>query len=290
MLGSLLIDKPKGITSHDVIRVLRKKLDTRRIGHSGTLDPLATGLLVVMVGPATRLLQYLQLEPKEYEYTVRFGQATNTQDSEGEVIQERPVPPDLKAAIESALPAFIGRIQQTPPMFSAVKKDGKPLYAYARAGEEVDRPAREVVIHELDLVSVDAPYATFRTVCEGGTYVRTLANDLGEAIECGGHVSELRRTRVGRFSAADAVLLDDLTPDDLLPVEESLDPMQKIRVATDQERTLRYGQSVPISDRPDGELVAMLDESGNLICIARVRDNDAHPECVLPKENRDGDV
>ena len=290
MLGSLLIDKPKGITSHDVIRVLRKKLDTRRIGHSGTLDPLATGLLVVMVGPATRLLQYLQLEPKEYEYTVRFGQATNTQDSEGEVIQERPVPPDLKAAIESALPAFIGRIQQTPPMFSAVKKDGKPLYAYARAGEEVDRPAREVVIHELDLVTTDTPHATFRTVCEGGTYVRTLANDLGKEIGCGGHVTELRRTRVGRFSAADAVQLDDVTPDDLLPVEDSLDPMQKTQVAADQERTLRFGQSIPISDRQEGELVAMLDESGNLICVARIRDNEAHPECVLPKEIGDGGV
>ncbi|MCH7903650.1 MAG: tRNA pseudouridine(55) synthase TruB [Armatimonadetes bacterium] len=290
MLGALLIDKPKGITSHDVIRVLRKKFDTRRIGHSGTLDPLATGLLVVMVGPATRLLQYLQLEPKGYEYTVRFGQETDTQDSEGEVIQERPVPSDLGAAIEGAMPPFIGRIQQTPPMFSAVKKDGRPLYAYARAGEVVDRPAREVVIHELDLTSVDAPHATFRTVCEGGTYVRTLANDLGEAIGCGAHVTELRRTRVGRFSAEDAVPLDDVTPNDLLPVEDALDPMEKIQVSTDQESALRCGQSVPISDRPDGELVAMLDESGNLICIARIRDNEAHPECVMPKENGDGDV
>ena len=146
MLGILVIDKPPGMTSHDVVDRVRRRLGTRRVGHAGSLDPMATGVLVVAVGPATRFLQYLPLEPKEYEATIAFGTETDTQDAEGSVLATAPVPSDLDRRVEELLPEFLGPIEQLPPMFSAVKRAGKPLYAYARKGEEVDRTPRTVYV------------------------------------------------------------------------------------------------------------------------------------------------
>ncbi len=290
MLGVLLVDKPAGVTSHDVVQSVRRRLGTRRVGHAGTLDPVATGLLVVAVGPATRFLQYLPLEPKVYECTFRFGETTKTYDSEGDVDERRPVPPDLVAKIAEALPRFTGPIEQLPPLFSAVKKEGKPLYAYARQGEEVEREPRRVFVERFETLVVDTPEAEFRVVCSGGTYVRSLAHDLGEAVGCGAHVVELERTHVGRFALEDAVRPDDVTADRLIPLREALPPMPLIRLNPGQMDRVRTGQFVKVPVAPPEDYVALTDPDGAVVSVARVDGQLLHPECVLPAEALHGVV
>lgn len=212
MFGIAVVNKPIGITSHDVVSKMRRRFETRRVGHAGTLDPLATGVLVLAIGPATRFLQYLPLEPKEYVTTIKFGESTNTYDAEGEVTQTRAVPADLETKLLEVLGDYVGDIQQLPPMYSAVKKDGKPLYAYARKGEEIERELRSIFVDELELVSVEGDLAKVRLICSGGTYVRTLAHDIGEQIGCGGHVVQLERTRVGKFDLSLAKSIEEIGP------------------------------------------------------------------------------
>ncbi|MCH7945092.1 MAG: tRNA pseudouridine(55) synthase TruB [Armatimonadetes bacterium] len=284
MLGILLIDKPGGITSHDVVSRMRKLLDTRRVGHAGTLDPLATGLLVVAVGPATRFLQYLQLEPKGYVCTFRFGVETDTFDSDGNTVGEGEVPENLAARIEAELPSYLGEIEQTPPMFSAVKKDGKPLYIYARKGETVDREPRKVVITEYELLDLEGADAQFRIVCSRGTYVRALAQDLGAKVGCGAHVAAIRRTQVGRFLIEDAVTLDDACGNDLVPLSEALAPMPMVRLTNGQVQLVQNGGYVRRDGLPAEPMAALTDSDGNVVCVARVLENEAHPKCVIPKE------
>jgi tRNA pseudouridine55 synthase len=309
LLGILLIYKPIGITSHDVVNAIRRKMSTKRVGHAGTLDPLGTGLLVVAVGPATRFLQYLPLEPKEYQGTITFGKRTNTYDAEGEVISSGPVPADLAAQLEAIKPRFMGLVEQIPPMYSAVKVAGKPLYKYARQGEEVDRQTRTIHISELDLV-VDGDVATYRLVCSGGTYVRTLADDLGQAIGCGAYLTALRRTRVGRFSLEGSVPLDGVTASHLIPLRSALDPMQIIELDSRQTAAIREGQQVTVSaesspaqqgaggeegvrggahaDSPN--IVALADPNGQVFSVARLIGNLVQPECVIPSEALDDSV
>lgn len=284
MLGILLIDKPGGITSHDVVSRVRKRLDIRRVGHSGTLDPLATGLLVVAVGPATRFLQYLQQEPKEYVCTFRFGIETDTFDSEGDTVRQSDVPEDLAARIAAELPSFVGKIDQIPPMFSAVKRDGKPLYVYARKGEVVEREPRKVSITEFRLLDTEGPDARFRIVCSRGTYVRTLAQDLGAKVGCGAHVTAIRRTRVGRFRIEDAVTLDDASASDLVPLSRALEPMPMVQLTDGQVQLVQNGNFVRRDGLPSEETAALTDSDGNVVCVARVLDNEAHPKCVIPRE------
>ncbi|MCH8977615.1 MAG: tRNA pseudouridine(55) synthase TruB [Armatimonadetes bacterium] len=284
MLGILLIDKPGGITSHDVVARVRKKLDIRRVGHAGTLDPLATGLLVVAVGPATRFLQYLQQDPKEYVCAFRFGVETDTLDSDGNTVAESEVPDDLAARIEAGLPSFVGEIEQTPPMFSAVKKEGKPLYVYARRGEVVDREPRKIVITEYELLDLDGSDARFRIVCSSGTYVRVLAQDLGARVGCGAHVTAIRRTRVGRFLIEDAVALDEASAADLVPLCEALEPMPMVQLTDGQVQLVQNGGYVRRDGLPSEPMAALTDSDGNVVCIARVVENEAHPKCVIPKE------
>ena len=290
MLGILLIDKPIGITSHDVVSRMRKRFDTRRIGHAGTLDPLATGLLVVAVGPATRFLQYLHLEPKEYVTTFRFGIETSTFDAEGEVVSERQIPEDLVQRINEELPQFREEIKQLPPMYSAVKRAGRPLYSYARKGETVERQLREVYIEEYELLNTDESEATFRIVCSGGTYVRTLAHDLGQAVGCGAHVSSLCRTQVGRFHIDQAVEIDDAGPQDLIPLAEALEPMPVVSLNAGQFRLVQNGHFVKVAEPPTAPLAALADEDGNVVSVARVQHNELHPECVIPMEALYGQV
>ena len=284
MLGVLLVNKPEGVTSHDVVQRIRRKLGTRRVGHAGTLDPIATGLLVLAVGPATRFLQYLPLEPKVYDCTFLFGQETNTYDSEGEVTSESDVPNDLGQRIADALPAFLGKIDQLPPLFSAVKKAGKPLYAYARKGEDVERETRRVFIESFECLGLDSPRAEFRIVCSGGTYVRSLAYDLGRAVGCGAHVVGLQRTKVGRFDIDDSVELDDVTLGSLIPLEEALLPMPRFQLNQGQLDRVRNGQWVKVDAAPPEQNVALLNVDGRVVSIARVEGNLLHPECVLPSE------
>lgn len=284
MFGILLIDKPQGITSHDVVSRLRRTFQTRRVGHAGTLDPLATGLLVIAIGPATRFLQYLPLEPKEYVSVFKFGETTNTFDAEGEITETKPVPSNLEEKLVEVFPDFIGSVQQLPPMYSAVKKDGKPLYAYARKGEEVERQLREVYIDELELDNVTSDTAQVRLVCSGGTYVRTLAHDVGQAVGCGAFVQSLVRTKVGKFTLDQAVKLEDASPDHLIPLTEALPPTPLIELNDTQVVYVRQGRQILIKPLPDSPTVGLLDDERNVVGMGRVIGNKVQPECVIPAD------
>lgn len=206
--GILLIDKPTGMTSHDVVDKVRRKLRMKRIGHAGTLDPMATGLLIILVGKATKLSQYLTSLDKTYSGTITLGVATNTQDADGEVAVTKPVPELSQAQVEEALRSFVGDQYQTPPMFSAVKINGQRLYKLARKGLEVEREPRFVRVSRYEITRFELPQIGFSLDCSKGTYVRTLASDLGDKLGCGAHLSSLRRDASDRFSVKDAVGLD----------------------------------------------------------------------------------
>ena len=284
MLGVLLVDKPIGMTSHDVVNRLRRLLGTRRVGHAGTLDPLATGVLVIAIGPATRFLQYLPLEPKEYVAEVAFGRSTTTFDAEGETTASIEVPEDLDARIAGALPSFLGLIEQVPPMYSAVKVKGQPLYKAARRGEEVERASRRVHIATFESLASSGDIRTMRIVCSGGTYVRTLAHDLGTAIGVPAHLSGLRRTAVGRFREGDAVPLDTVSSADLKPLGESLDPMPRLTLDAGEVGSVRNGRALRREDSPNAPFVALLDDLGRVVSVARVEGGVLKPECVIPAE------
>lgn len=221
MDGILIIDKPSGLTSHDVCQRIKHALRCRRVGHTGTLDPLATGVLPVLLNGATKWATQFADDEKEYCVTAIFGVTTTTYDTEGTVVAEHPVPADVMAKIEAVLPHFRGAIQQVPPPFSAVKFHGKPLYWWARKGRPVEVPARLVNIARFELTTAGMsqfpatgdrrPVAVFRIVCSKGTYVRSLIHDLGQAVDCGAYVAALRRTRSGRFGIAQAVSPDDFS-------------------------------------------------------------------------------
>ncbi len=282
MLGVVLVDKPLGITSHDVIARLRRRFNTRRIGHAGTLDPLATGLLVVAVGPATRFLQYLPLEPKEYVGVIRFGIETTTQDAEGEVVAEKPVPKDLLFEVDYAMPEFKGSIQQIPPMYSAVKKEGKPLYTYARRGEAVEREPRSVFISEVEVLDQHGNDVEIRVVCSGGTYMRTYAHDLGQRLGCGAHLASLRRTRVGKFEIEDAVSLEEVSEDDLWPLAEALPPTPIVSLTHRQVESIRQGQSIGYARAPGGVVCGLVGPDGEVVGMARIHGQELQPEVVIP--------
>ena len=198
--GVLLVDKGQDMTSHDVVAVARRCLNTKKIGHCGTLDPMATGMLILVVGTATRIQDLLMSEDKEYTGTMTFGATTNTQDAEGEILEQKAVPDFSKEDIIAAFDQFRGDFYQTPPMVSAVKIDGVPLYKLARQGKEVVREPRFVRVYNYDISRVEMPQVDFRVVCSKGFYVRTYAHDIGQKLGCGAHLSALRRTRSGHFT------------------------------------------------------------------------------------------
>ncbi len=209
--GVLLVDKAPGMTSHDIVAITRKRLNTKKVGHCGTLDPMATGLLIVVVGKATKIQDLLMAEDKEYEGTITLGSSTSTQDKEGTILEERPVPPELsRAEVEAAFNAFKGDFFQLPPMVSAIKKDGVPLYKLARQGKEVEREPRLVHVFHHDIKRFESPEIDFRVLCSKGFYVRTYAHDIGQKLGCGAHLSALRRTRSGKFDLTGAVTFEQL--------------------------------------------------------------------------------
>jgi tRNA pseudouridine55 synthase len=224
------------------------------------------------------------MEPKEYFGTIHFGIETTTQDAEGEVIRQVEVPEDLEEKIATVLPSFIGEIKQVPPMYSAIKKQGKPLYAYARAGTEVERETRTVYVHEIEMIAVDRDLLTFRVSCSGGTYVRTIANDLGHAVGCGAHLAALRRTLVGRFDVAHAKCPDQLKACDLLTLAEALAPMPICSLPAQTVAQVRDGQAVHLDKAYDSRHVALADEHGLVFSVAAVAGPMAKPLCVIPKE------
>ena len=263
---------------------VRRQYGTRRVGHAGTLDPQATGLLVVAVGPATRFLQYLPLEPKEYLGRFQFGIETDSYDAEGEIVCEKAPPADLRMQVEQLLPRFMGLIQQLPPMYSAVKVAGKPLYRYARQGQELEREPRTVHIGTFAIEDSGENWIDMRIVCSGGTYIRSLAFDLGRAVGCGAHLSALRREKVGRFDLEGAHLVSELIPEMIIPLREALDPMPMVELSDVQTASVREGRPVLIANPPPGPLAALLTPEANVFSVARIHGNVMQPECVIPAE------
>ena len=261
--GLLLVDKPAGPTSHDVVQAARRALHVRRIGHTGTLDPAATGLLVLCVGRATRLQQYLLAWEKCYEGDIKLGFATTTYDAEGQIIGEaRPVPVIPEARLAELESRFSGELEQLPPPFSAKKTGGKKFYELARAGEEVPQIPKRVTIRALTLAAAAEDRLRFMVTCSSGTYVRSLAHDIGELLGCGGHLAALRRSRIGPWDVARATLAETLAnrPNEapascFIPVDEIALPYPEIMlnpVATDH---FLHGQDVVIRDA-EGDFVA----------------------------------
>jgi tRNA pseudouridine55 synthase len=283
--GVLNIDKPEGITSHDVVKQVRRISGLRRVGHAGTLDPLATGVLLICVGRATRLVEYLIGQNKRYVATVRLGQTTDTYDADGALLTESPVTVSA-ADIEQALVQFRGRIQQKAPSFSAIKRDGQPLYKLARQGKAVNPPIREVHIMNLQLLQWADPFLQLELACSSGTYVRSLAHDLGQALGCGGHITALQRTAVGEFSLPQAVSLPDLQMGDwqnhLLPIDHAVQHLPSLDLSAAEAARVQLGQQLTRQDtHPDAPLVRVYEPSGRFLAILRSKENSWQPHKVF---------
>ena len=272
----MIVDKPAGVTSFDVVGLVRRRLGVRRVGHAGTLDPDATGVLPVLLGEATKLMGYLSDHEKEYRAVVRLGVRTDTQDLSGRVLSQVPVPDLTRETVETTARGFVGRIQQTPPMYSALHHAGRRLYELAREGVEVSRAAREVLVHALDVESVVEGSATLRIVCGKGTYVRTLAADLGEALGIGAAVAQLTRLRVGPFTVDGAVTWDVLERAPaaslqarILAPDAALAGWIEVRLDPAPAEAFCHGQAVDSAATPPG-LVRVHDRGGVLIGVGMV--------------------
>jgi tRNA pseudouridine55 synthase len=295
--GILVIDKPAGLTSHDVVNRVRRILKTKRVGHTGTLDPFATGVMVILVGKATRLAQFIDKDDKEYEAVIRFGFETDTGDKTGvrtavcgsriEEIAERLRNTDWTKVLQQ----FRGEFSQTPPMYSAKKVEGKKLYELARQGIEIERQPVLVNIYALDILDDAVRNFTslvrIRVACSAGTYIRTLAEDIGRAIGTGAHLEELRRTASGRFTLNDATTIEDLMDQDkpaslLLPIRTAVASLPEFVLAADRAEKTKNGMSTrDLSGRfSRGELVQMIDENGELIAVGGF---DGAEKVVQPK-------
>lgn len=229
--GALLIDKPAGPTSHDVVDKIRRTFGIKKVGHCGTLDPNATGLLIIVLGRGTKLSERLMSDDKVYEGTIKFGEATDSYDCDGEITETRPVPPLTLEQLNDACTPFIGDLMQTPPMVSAIKKDGVPLYKLARKGVEVEREPRLVHIYNFRFTSYAEPLAQFRLACTKGTYVRSVAHELGQQLGCGAHLATLRRAVSGKFDVADALPLATILQMSQAQLEQRVIPFLKLASA-----------------------------------------------------------
>lgn len=281
--GILLLDKPAGVTSNRALQEVKRLFDARKAGHTGSLDPLATGLLPLCLGEATKISAFLLDADKHYRFTVRLGERTDSGDADGEPVETRPVGDVDAAAIERALEPLRGEIEQVPPMHSALKRGGRPLYEYARRGEEVERPARRTRVHRLEMLGFDGRDVELEIHCAKGTYVRTLAEDLGAALGCGGHVLALRRTAVGPFAEADMVPLEAVRAaagdgpaalDGLLrPSDAALADWGWIEVSPGLAEFLRQGQPVQVPKAPPEGLLRLYESGRGFIGMGRVQDD-----------------
>ncbi len=291
--GFLIVDKPPGMTSHDVVDAARRWLGTRRVGHLGTLDPIATGVLPLAVRDATKLIPFVAPGPKVYAGTIRLGEATDTYDAEGTVLRRHEGPLPDEAAVRRALEGFLGDIEQLPPMYSSVKHGGEPLHRLARRGEQVEREPRKVRIHEIELLSFAPPELGVRVSCSPGTYVRTLAEDLGARLGCGAHLAGLRRHQSGPFLLEQAAPLEELEraaeegrcEERLISGVEALG-LPTVRLGEDDLRRVAHGAEVEAppaaSSPPIGSRVAALDPSGTLVAVMELRlDRRLYPLRVL---------
>ncbi len=281
--GILNIDKPTGMTSHDVVGRVRQLSGQRRVGHAGTLDPLATGVLVVCLGQATRVAEYLMASDKVYQAQIRLGMSTDTHDAEGQVTAtaEVDIGEEEGWRVRKALACFVGSIQQVPPMYSALKREGVPLYKLARRGITVEREPRPVEIHDIELLDWNPPLFTIRVKCASGTYIRALARDLGQELGCGAHLQNLIRLASGHFTLEKAVSLDELAQGDwrefIHPLDEALLDFEPIVVDAQAEKRIRHGQQIEAPPLPPPiagggerkEFRRAYSEEGGLVAILR---------------------
>ena len=288
--GFLVVDKPSGISSNAVIGKVKRATGIKKVGHAGTLDPMATGVVVVAIGPVTRLIRFVQDQPKEYLATALFGVATDTLDADGAVLTREPMDVTEKGVIEAA-GRFVGRIHQIPPMVSALKHEGRRLYELAREGTVIEREARPVDVYELEILSVGAgpyPEVDFRVVCGKGTYVRSLADDLAAALGGSAHLTSLRRTRIGSLSLSEhGIVVDELETweQKMLTPTEALADLPVVIVGHKTEQGVRHGMRFvggEIIDAPEDTPLRILNESGDLIAVYRRHGDQARPEVVIP--------
>ncbi|MGH2662888.1 MAG: tRNA pseudouridine(55) synthase TruB [Actinomycetota bacterium] len=277
--GVLLVDKPAGITSHDAIDVVRRTLGIRKVGHAGTLDPMASGLLVIGVGRATRLLRFLGNLDKEYEGAARLGEETDTLDAEGEVVRTAPVD-SSEDDVRAAMAGMVGTFSQRPPAYSAVKVEGRRLYKAARQGKPVEGEPRTVRVDAFDLLAFDGRDVEFRVVCGGGTYVRSLAAEVGTRLGCGAHLTRLVRTRTGPFLLRDAAPPDQV--DGPLPIERAVDHLPRMELTDDEAEAARHGR--PLGPPGGPGFHAAFDPAGRLVGVYRDCGTRACPEVVIPSQ------
>ncbi|HEY7544931.1 MAG TPA: tRNA pseudouridine(55) synthase TruB [Blastocatellia bacterium] len=298
MNGALIIDKPEGITSHDAVARIRRAAGTRRVGHAGTLDPFATGVLVVCLGQATRLMQFLVGLDKEYIATVRIGFATDTQDVTGKQITPLRTSKELSLEeITSALNQFVGRQLQTPPMYSAKKVGGERLYKAAREGREIERQPAEIEIYSINLETSDGDWFrenedgsrdfVISVRCSSGTYIRTLANDLGERLGVGAHLAALRRTAVGHFEISRAITLEELeslAPERLseaiISPADTIAHLPATHLNSDDARMVANGRAIELKEEIEGFVIRLLDEKGNLLAVGEI---DSERRVIKPR-------
>ncbi len=272
MHGILLIDKPQGLTSHDVVARVRRILKTRRVGHTGTLDPMATGVLPVAVGQGTRLVQFLMEGVKTYRATLKLGEVTDTQDAEGRVVERHPVDSITPAMVSGGFFRFVGEIVQVPPMYSAIKKNGVPLHRLARQGVEVERAGRPTRIHNIEILGMSLPLVDFEVTCSKGTYIRTLAHDLGQLLGTGAHLTRLCRTATGSFHLGECISLDQLTGDacpgetpGFLSLPQALRDFQQL--AVDDRAASRLADGIPpLVEQVGGEIQC---HEGHTVALVR---------------------
>lgn len=285
--GFLNIDKPVGITSHDVVARCRKILGTKKIGHAGTLDPQASGVLILCVGSATRLSEYVMASAKRYHTTIHLGCETTTYDTEGETVFEKSVDHIRSAEIETALQAFVGEIQQLPPAYSAIKQDGHKLYELARAGKPIELTPRSVVIYDLHIVDWQPPFLTLNITCGAGTYIRSIAHDLGAVLGVGGSLRDLRRTSSGAFQVEYAITLEALQAIEnpvsfIIPPAVALSEWNQQRLNDFEIIALRQGKTIPRTS-PEGvdELALGVDAQGETIAVLQAVIEGWKPHKVL---------
>lgn len=279
--GVFLLDKPQGVSSNDIMQKVKRLFKSNKAGHTGALDPLATGMLPICLGEATKFSQFLLDSDKRYVVTAKLGERTDTSDAEGQVVQSREVNV-AEADILAALPAFRGEILQVPTMFSALKHNGKPLYEYARAGVIVEREARPITIFELKFIDYQAPFLTLEVHCSKGTYIRTLVDDLGEALGCGAHVTMLRRLAVADYPIEEMMPIEDLAlladsfPSSeldrlLLPMDAAVASLPQLNLTAEQTKAVGFGQRVKFENSQAlSGLVRLFSENGQFLGIAEI--------------------
>lgn len=291
--GVVLLDKPLGLSSNQAMQRVKHLYQAEKAGHTGSLDPLATGLLPICLGEATKFANFLLDADKSYLATVKLGITTTSADAEGEVIAQKPVDVTLQQ-VESVLHQFIGDIEQTPPIYSALKVDGKPLYAYARAGQEVEIKSRYVSIHQIHLEHFEADELVFTVTCSKGTYIRTLAQDIGAKLGCGAHLKGLRRLTSGTFDLKDALpleVLSELSLEELdaklLPIDIKIQHLPKLTLNAEQTDIIQHGQAIkPNQKIIFNEFIRLYDMSGEFIGLAQKQaDGKLHPKRLLRQKD-----